>query len=268
MGEQQGDIRGARKRRLTGQRLEEQAAERIDVGSAVDLAAADLLGSDVVERAEQLSIGGSAIGHALRETEVREVAVLPAILPVDQHVRRLDVAMDEPAPVRRVERVGDLPAERDDPRRLEHPLRPQERPEVRPVDVAHRDEQAAVDLTGLVDRDHVRMVERRREPRLAKQPLAEALVVGELGGEELERDRPVEAGVAGAVDLAHPTPAGQFLDEVPGEPFPAGQSLVHRGVRGVPIMRNLSRSPAGWQRATGSGCPRHTGPRRRRCAGT
>ena len=49
-----------------------------------------------------------------------------------------------------------------------------------PLDVAHREEEDAVDLVGVVDRDHVRVVERRGELRLAEEARAELLVVREL----------------------------------------------------------------------------------------
>ena len=48
----------------------------------------------------------------------------------------------------------------------------------------------------------MRVDERRRELRLAQEPLAEALVVRELGREQLERNAPPLA-VLGQVDLAH-----------------------------------------------------------------
>ena len=53
------------------------------------------------------------------------------------------------------------------------------------VDVAHRDPEDAVFLAGLVDRDDVRMVERGREPRLAREPLAEGLILASSGASSL-----------------------------------------------------------------------------------
>ncbi len=52
-------IEGARAR----QALEENAAERVDVGAAVDLAALDLLGRDVVDGADEASVGRQAAGR-------------------------------------------------------------------------------------------------------------------------------------------------------------------------------------------------------------
>ena len=86
-----------------------------------------------------------------------------------------------------------------------------------PVDVAHRDVQLARDLAGVVDRDDVRVVDRGGQPGLAQEALAEALVLRELGREDLQRDRPFEREVVGAVDDPHPAPADQRLDPVAGE---------------------------------------------------
>ena len=61
------------------------------------------------------------------------------------------------------------------------------------------------------------MVERRGEPRLAQEALAEALVLGELGRDQLERDRPLEREVGRAVDDAHAAAADHLLDAVARE---------------------------------------------------
>ena len=120
--------------------------------------------------------------------------MLASPLLVEQHVARLHVAVHEAARVGGVECVRDL-ARRSRPRApaSSAPSRAQQRLEVGPVDVAHRDEQAPVDLAGLVDRDDVRVVEAGREPRLPQQPLAEALVLRESRGQHLERDRAARA---------------------------------------------------------------------------
>ena len=87
----------APKRRLTGEELVEHARECVLVCSAVDVAATDLLGREVVERAGKPSGNGRAAGTDLRrQSEVGEVAV---IRRVDEDVARLDVAVDELARV-------------------------------------------------------------------------------------------------------------------------------------------------------------------------
>ena len=103
-----GDVGATLERQRSGQRLEEQAAERIDVGPAVDLVAANLLGRDVVDRSHQLPVGRAAVRDALREPEVRQVGVLAAALEVEKDVRGLHVAVDEALCVRGVQGIGDL----------------------------------------------------------------------------------------------------------------------------------------------------------------
>ena len=86
--------------------------------------------------------------------------MLAAVLPVEEHVRRLHVAMDEPAGVSSVERRGDLRHDRDCAGGGESVLVAKKVPEVT-VDVAHGKEEASLRLPRLVDRDDVRVVERR-----------------------------------------------------------------------------------------------------------
>ena len=55
--------------------------------------------------------------------------------------------------------------------------------EISAVDVAHDDEQrAVVGLSGFVDRNHVRVIDRGRETTLEAKALPERLVLGKLSG--------------------------------------------------------------------------------------
>ena len=124
MGEEAGRIAVLGERHLAGEQLEEQAAERVDVDAGVDLAAGDLLGSDVIERADeaaglgQAGLGGDVAGDA----EVGDVGVLGALAAAEQDVGRLDVAVDQAGGVDRVEAVADLGDQLDRDRRLEPSL--------------------------------------------------------------------------------------------------------------------------------------------------
>jgi hypothetical protein len=67
MGVDRRHLRRPSERNISHEAFEEQAAERVDVGTTVDLITADLLGGDVVERAEQRPVRRlTAIGNALR----------------------------------------------------------------------------------------------------------------------------------------------------------------------------------------------------------
>ncbi len=61
------------------------------------------------------------------------------------------------------------------------------------------------------------MVDRGRQPRLAQEALPEALILGELGRDQLERDRPIEPRVDRPVDDAHPAAADLSFDPITAE---------------------------------------------------
>ncbi len=74
--------------------------------------------------------------------------------------------------------------------------------------MGHRDVEPPVGLAGLVHRDDPGMVEQRGQPGLTQELLAELLVGGELGAQQLERDLPVQARVLGQVhDRVRPLPS-------------------------------------------------------------
>ena len=108
-------LRVAPKRRLPDEALVEHAAERVDVRPAVDVVPGDLLGREIVDRAEQVAVVRDlGVGDPLRDAEVGQVDVVGAVRAsagVEQHVGRLHVAMDEAARVRGIERARHL---RDD----------------------------------------------------------------------------------------------------------------------------------------------------------
>jgi hypothetical protein len=84
------------------------------------------------------------------DAEVAQVRVLAAAADLDQDVRRLDVAVHEAALMGGVERLGDLG---DDVRRappFQAVLGGQQGAQVGALDPAHRDEQPALGLAGLV----------------------------------------------------------------------------------------------------------------------
>ena len=215
--EDRRDVRRAPERELSRQRLEQQAAEGVDVGPAVDGIATDLLRRDVVDRAHELAVRRGPVRHALGQAEVGEVAVLPPVGKIDEDVGGLDVAVDEPPRVGRVQRTCHLRHDRDRPLGVERPFGTEQPAQVGPVDVAHRDEERPLGLAGVVDGHDVGMVEARREPRLPNEAVAEGVVVGEAGRQHLERDRPLESGIEGPEDLSHPTTPDQPLHRVAGD---------------------------------------------------
>ena len=112
------DLLVAREGQVAGQALEEHAGQRVLVAATGGLGALDLLGSDVVDGADE-GPGGRELdgrGGVLRQAEVGQVAVLGPVgagVARDEDVAGLDVAVDEAADVRGVERAGDLGGDRE-----------------------------------------------------------------------------------------------------------------------------------------------------------
>jgi hypothetical protein len=78
VGIQGRSVGAASERRLAREALVEQAAQRIDVCTSVDIATADLLGSDVIDRAEQARLGGVRFTHAVGQSEIGAIDMLYA----------------------------------------------------------------------------------------------------------------------------------------------------------------------------------------------
>ena len=198
------------KRRRPGEALVEDAGEGVDVGARVDRFPLDLLRSAVLDRADEAA---GARGQFLDDTEVGEVG---AVVVGNEDVRGLHVAVDEPPCVRGLERGADLP---DDPERApgrQPPLSREQALQIVPLDAGHRDVQEPVLLARVVDRDDARVVERRRELRLAQKALAE-VGLPQPRREQLQRRRAPEPDVLGTVDDARAAAPERLDDAVAAE---------------------------------------------------
>ena len=209
-----------RERRLAGDQRVQAAAERVDVGRGGDLRALALLGRHELGRAEHRAFARRARRRGAARLRVRldepgdaEVAELDDLAgrvgveldarAHEHHVVGLEVAVDDAEPVRlgqRAATVGD-DAEREPLGQLAEPLE-------RAVHAAARDqlEHEVVDAAVLVEVDVVRDVraaDLREHARLLAEAIQQALVGGDLGLEQLDRD----IGAAGLVGrlphLAH-----------------------------------------------------------------
>jgi len=100
--------------------------------------------------------------------------------------------MHEAVRVCRVQGVRDSAADGKRAGRGERTFGVEERPQVCSLDVAHREVEATVDIARVVDRHHVRVLERHRELRLAREAFAEALIQRQLRRHELQRHRPFQ----------------------------------------------------------------------------
>ena len=201
---------------LAGQCLEQHAPEGVEVGTAIGLLARDALWCHVIDRADQLVAGRDAVRgrDVAGEPEVGEVDVLIGALDGDQHVARLDVAMDQAPRMGRVECVRELRHQVDRALRLHGTRAVQQRSEVGALDVAHRDVQVTVALAGLVDRHDAGVIDRRGESRLRQEARAEASILGQVRGQQLQRYLAPQTQVLGAVHHAHAAATEERLDAI------------------------------------------------------
>ena len=229
------EFRVASKRRLSDETLVEHAAERVHVCPSVDLLAGDLLGCEIVDRAEQMAVVADSglLGHPLRDAEVRQVDVVGAVgssAGVEQHVGGLHVAMHETARMGRIQGARNLCEDADRVRGVKgaalHALL-----QVAPLHVAHGDIEEILRRPGLVDRNDVRMVDRRGKLRFAQEAVTEGVVLGKARGKKLEGHPPLEPQIFSQVDDAHAAEAQQRLDPVAGELGADPRVVAHLHVR-------------------------------------
>ena len=211
--ERLGGRRVAAERPPAGQELERHDRERVPVARGRRLLASRLLRGDVPRGAEHgARLREHVRSRRRRDPEVRDMDVAVAI---EEEVRGLDVAMDDAARMRAIERV----------RRL---LQPGERlgagnaPAAQALvdgaalEVLHDDERSPVVLVDVEDGHDVR---RSREARGRKSLPAEArasvVLPGVPVGQHLDRNRPLERGVGRAVDLTHPSASDEVGGGVP-----------------------------------------------------
>jgi hypothetical protein len=212
------DLTWASERYAADQALVEEAGKRVDIGAAVDVGPSDLLWRDVVDRSDDVAwVGETAVRRAGAEPEVREVAMLLAGAPRQEDVRRLHVAMHEPALVCGVEGARDLADEDEGSLGGERALSAKQRLEVSACDVPHGYVEEPTGLTRLVHGDDVGVVERSGELRLSQESPAEPLVFRKLRREELQRNLSIQPGVVGEVHDAHAAAAEHAFDAVARE---------------------------------------------------
>ena len=239
----------AEERAPAGEHLEEDDAERPQVHARVDVAA-ELLRAHVRRRAERVAGPGEVGPGAPRDPEVEELG--EAVLG-EEDVRGLDVSVDDAAPVGGPEPPRDVGRDAGGVGDGERAALEAGRERLAVV-ARHREvEPAVVGLVRFVDRAEVGVVHGGDGVGLGEEPRARLRVGGEVGGEHLHGDEPVEPGVARAVDHAHRPPA-KLLDQLvaPGEE--RGLLIGGRRLRGrladgfapcVPLEERLDLSAEG-----------------------
>ena len=196
-------------RRASRQHLVEHRSEGPQIGARVDLFAAELLRGHEGQGAHGAPRIREAAGPFPQGQAEIEQLHPPA---AGQHqIGRLEVAVDDPGAVGRLQRRGELGGDRDDlgQRHGSDLLRPVE-PLLEGFAVVERHGQEGLSLVlaDLQDFRDVRMVQRRRGPGLAPETFpVDAPHL--LRGEQLERHLAAGVQVAGPVHHAHAAAAEQ-----------------------------------------------------------
>ena len=127
--------------------------------------------------------------------------------PVDENVRRLEIAMQNALLMSNMKSVGDLQRQADGFGRRQRPA------QRHAVDVL-QDKIARTDIVNLTD---VRMVQCGNGARFVLETTDTIRVGGELSRQDLDRYITTKAGVVRAVDLAHAASAEEGHDVVRAE---------------------------------------------------
>jgi hypothetical protein len=213
---------------LAGQQLVEDHAHGVDVGAGVGAALDHQLGCDVGDGPDQDAGGGVLCGgtDGLGQPEVGDLD--PAVVG-DQHVLRLDVAVDQPGPVGRGQRGHDGLEQRQRPCGGEWRLLADGVAHGVAGDQLHGQEDGAVVVPLVVDPDHVGVGEPRGRPSLAHEPGRELVVVAQPGVHHLDGHGAVQAQVGRLVDGGHATARDPRGDPVAVVEDPTAQ-VVAAGV--------------------------------------
>ncbi len=159
--------RRARMSALPGEQLVEHQPQRVDVRAHGDLARLQLLRRHVGRRAGALR----ARLQLVREPGESEVGDAHAPSPVDHHVGRFEVAVQDVVLVGRGQTETELPGDLDRLALGRRAQPPQHVGQVLAVDVLHRQEDVPVDLADVVDAADVGMRDLARGAHLATDPL-------------------------------------------------------------------------------------------------
>src|ERR1700747_2228112 len=159
----------------------------------------------------------------LRQTEIKDLYLAA---PSHENIRGLDVAVDDAACVRCVQRIGNLDAEVEDliegQWSVVDPML-----ERLTVEVLHGDEGAAVEFADIVNCANIGVVERRGGTRFALKALERGRIRYRIFRKEFQSDFAAQPSVLGLVYDSHPA-AAEFLQDTI-----MGQSLASRhGVTG------------------------------------
>src|SRR5262249_44406809 len=188
---------------VAGEELEQQGAERVDVGAGVDVAPAfDLLGRHVGRRAQDHPTGvdGADVDEGAGDAEVGDddAAVLR-----EQDVIGLEVTVDHGGRVGGGEAGADAGGDLDRAGDREDAFTGDHCGARLSVDDLHGDDLLALVLADVEDAGDVLVGDAAGQLHLPPEAIEDTWGVDELATEHLERDDLLELEVLGAVNAAH-----------------------------------------------------------------
>ena len=192
-----------------------------------------LFGGHVARRPHRDAGPGEA-GLAFHPSGQPEVADLGGAIGGEEDVGRFQVAMHDPAPVGRLDGLGQGAQQRGGlagRQRIARQLLGQ----VAALDEFHREVRLAVVVAHVVDLDDIRVLQAGRRFRFPKEALPRLRAGMRAVQQHLEGDAAVEAQLPGLVDHAHPAAAEQFVDFMPRDLGQVGRGQLRRRVAGCRV---------------------------------
>ena len=171
--------------------------------------------------------------HDLRDPEVADTN---APITTDEHVRGLEVPVDELARVCSRQPLPRLPKHLHD--LLPGALLREPSREVDALDQLHRDEHPGIERPDVVHGDHVRMGQPCHRLALAERSSRQGLLaLRPPAPDDLDRDRAIELRIVRLVHRAAATASEGTDDQVAVDEVPAPQLGLRRGIRIVAQTR-------------------------------
>jgi hypothetical protein len=191
------------------ERLVENTAKRVKIGSQVELLVVQLLGRHHVDRADHRAalvhgLQGGGL-HQARLTEIKDLRPVASRGKLNEHdVSRLDVAMDDVFFMGRSETLQTLRREMTERflgQRLDEFL------ERLPLHEFHNEQHFAALLEHIVDRHDIRMLETRQNGGLLEEHVVR-------GGNPFDRHPAGQGGVVGEIDRTRPTRSKHLIQSI------------------------------------------------------
>jgi hypothetical protein len=228
-----GDVHDADRERILGavrrvadEHFVQHDAETVEIGAAVDRAAARLFGTHVVRRADDRAGAGHAQRGFVRARDA-EIGEDGRAVFAQQDVVGLDVAVDDAFFLRIGKRRGDLA--RDAQRQRGRERRAVAGQHLAAADVFHRDVMQVAGVADVMDAHDVAVMQLGGDARFAQEAFAEVRIDEQRRRHHLERDfavdrfldRQIDRRHAAAAELAQHAITGN-LDHVsgPAQGFP------------------------------------------------